>query len=111
MITAAIVFFSLSSLLGLSLLLYVLKKKHPPKAMVFLDLPLSFTGMFLLSIYCAQNDPRPVESLILMLTATIIGVILVTRDLTGKSIPKWLAVSHGLIALAGFVALLMFKFS
>jgi hypothetical protein len=35
------------------------------------------------------------------------GIVLITRDVTGKSLPKWLSIGHGLIAIAGFVFLLM----
>jgi hypothetical protein len=111
MIIAALAFFSLAAILGLLLLPFVLKGKHTPKAIVFTHGPLALIGIILLIIYCIRNEPNPLDSLILFLIAATGGIILVARDLLGKTIPKWLAIVHGLIAVAGFVCLLMFQIS
>jgi hypothetical protein len=39
------------------------------------------------------------------------GIVLFVRDITKKSIPKWLALVHGLVAVVGFIFLLVFTFS
>jgi hypothetical protein len=109
MILTAIAFFSLSAILGMLLLAFVLKGKHTPKAVVFTHGPLALIGIILLVIYCVQNKPNPFESIILFLIAATSGVIMVAKDLSGKTIPKWLAVTHGLIAVGGFILLLMFQ--
>jgi hypothetical protein len=51
------------------------------------------------------------ESIVLFVMAALGGLVLIYRDMTGKSIPKWLAVGHGLIAVAGFIFLLIYTFS
>lgn len=110
MIIAAIAFFSLAAILGMLLLSFVLRGKHTPKAFVFTHGPLALIGIILLIIYCTSNEPKPIESLILFLIAASGGIVLVARDIIGKTIPKWLGIIHGLIAITGFVGLLIFQF-
>jgi hypothetical protein len=42
--------------------------------------------------------------------AAIGGIVMMIYDITGKKIPKFLALGHGLIALAGFLILAMLLF-
>ena len=110
MITTAIALFSLAALLGMFLLTFVLRGKETPKAVVFTHGPLAAAGLVLLIIYLFQESPGPVESVVLFTIAAIGGVVMVYKDLTGKKIPKWLAIAHGLIAICGFIFLLIFAF-
>lgn len=111
MITTAIALFSLAALLGMFLLTFVLKGRKTPKAVVFTHGPLAAAGLVLLIIYSVKYSPGPMESIILFAIAATGGLVLVIRDITGKSIPKWLAVVHGLLAVTGFVYLLIFAFA
>jgi hypothetical protein len=43
--------------------------------------------------------------------AALGGFFLVFRDLTGNPVPKAIAVVHGLLAVSGFVFLLIYAFS
>lgn len=108
MITAAIAIFSLTALIGMFLLGFVLKGKETPKALVFTHGPMALAGVILLLLYVLRQSPSPIEALVLFLIAAAGGVVLVYHDLTGKKIPKWLAVVHALFAVAGFVFLLIF---
>ncbi|WP_442499363.1 hypothetical protein [Methylobacter sp. sgz302048] len=110
MIIAAIVLFSLAALLGIFLLTFVLRGKETPKAVTFIHGPIAFTGLVLLIVYAFQYSPAPIASLILFIIAALGGFVLIARDLTTSSMPKWLALLHGLIAVAGFVLLLKFAF-
>lgn len=110
MIIAAIVLFSLAALLGIFLLTFVLRGKATPKAVTFTHGPLAAAGLVLLIIYAFQHSLAPFESLILFIIAAIGGFVLIARDLTSSSVPKWLALLHGLIAVAGFILLLKFAF-
>lgn len=110
MIIAAIAFFSLAALLGMFLLSFVLKGKETPKAVVFTHGPLAVVGLVLLIVYSVEHKPGPIEAIILFAIAATGGLFLFYRDLTNKSIPKWLAVVHGLLAVSGFVMLLYFAF-
>ena len=108
MLTAAIVFFSLAAFLGLILLTFVLKGKDTPRAVVLTHGPLAVTGLVLLLIYAFRHKPGPIEALIAFMIAALGGAILIIRDLTGKTIPKWLAVVHGMVAATGLVLLIIF---
>ena len=68
-------------------------------------------GLVLLLYYVFNNEPGPVESAVLFAIAAAGGLIVAFRDITGKSIPKWLAVVHGLLAVGGFIFLLIFAFA
>jgi hypothetical protein len=50
------------------------------------------------------------ESIIIFIVAGTSGIILNYRDITGKKVPKWFAVAHGLVAITGFTSLLVFAF-
>jgi hypothetical protein len=107
---AAIAFFSLAALLGAFLLVFVLKDKETPKAVVISHGLLAATGLVLLVVYVFNHRPGPVEALILFVLAATGGFIMAYRDFTGKKVPKWLAVAHGMLAVTGFVVLLFFAF-
>lgn len=103
--------FALAALLGMALLSYVLKDKETPKGAMIAHGLFAASGLVLLLMYVFRNTPGPVESAVLFVIAALGGFVLVARDLTGKKIPKWLAVTHGLLAVAGFLFLLVFTFS
>jgi glucan phosphoethanolaminetransferase (alkaline phosphatase superfamily) len=110
MILTAIAFLSLAALLGMFLLSFVVTGKETPKAIVFTHGPLAAIGLVLLIIYVFKNSPGPIESVVLFTIAAIAGIVMVYKDLTGKKIPKVLAIAHGIIAIIGFVFLLIFAF-
>ncbi len=108
MLYTIIAIFALAAILGMVLLSYVLRKKTTPKAVMIGHGLFAATALVLLLVYTFDHQPGPVESLILFVIAALGGFILVAKDLTGKEIPKWLAVVHGLTAVAGFILLLVF---
>ena len=103
--------FSLAALLGLILISYVLRSKETPKAAVFAHGVMAAAGLVLLLMYVIDNGPGPWESLVLFVLAALGGFFMFYRDITGRSVPKVLAVAHGLLAVTGFVLLLIFTFS
>lgn len=112
MVIAAIILLSIAALLGIILLTYVLRNKPTPKGLAFIHGPVAFIAVVVLLVYAVTttNEHKHWESIILFLTAALGGIILIYRDLTGKSIPKLLAVAHGLIAVTGYVILLYHYF-
>lgn len=110
MIISAIVLFSLAALLGIFLLTFVLRGKQTPKAVTFTHGPLAATGLVLLIIYTLQHKPAPIESLLLFVIVAAGGFVLIAFDLTRTAVPKWLAILHGLMAIAGLMLLLRFAF-
>jgi len=109
MLIVAMSFFALAAILGMILLSYVLQSKNTPKGLAFTHGPLAAIGIVLLIIYAFYHTPRPIESIVLFIIAALGGLVLIYKDLTGSPVPKVLAVGHGLIAIAGFVFLLVFS--
>jgi hypothetical protein len=103
--------FAVAALGGMYLLALVLQRKETPKFVAFIHGLFAATALILLIVYSSKNPPGFTESIILFVMAALGGFVLIIRDLTGKSIPRWLAVTHGLIAVAGFVVLLFSAFS
>ncbi|MFZ2315033.1 MAG: hypothetical protein WAW86_05165 [Gammaproteobacteria bacterium] len=110
MLMTAIVFFALAALLGLYLLSFVLQNINTPKGVAFTHGPLAATGLIILIIYAFFHNPSPIISIIIFVLAALGGIMLLFRDITGKSIPKWMAIGHGLTAIVGFVFLIIFTF-
>lgn len=109
MIISAIAVFALAAILGMVLLSYVLNNKETPKGVAFIHGPFAAAGLVLLIIYAFKNSPAPVESIVIFTIAALGGMILITRDLIGKSIPKWFAVLHGSLAVVGFIFLILYQ--
>lgn len=110
MLILAVVLFALAALLGGYLLTYVLQNKNTPKGIVFTHGPLAAVGLIILIVYALLYRPAPIVSIIIFILAALGGFTLVFRDITGKSIPKWLALGHGITAVIGFVCLIVFIF-
>jgi hypothetical protein len=111
MLYTIIAFFALAAIFGATLLTYVLRGKETPKGIMVVHGLFAATALILLLLYVFGNKPGPVESAVLFVIAALGGLVLAARDLTGKKIPKWLAVVHGLIAVTGFIFLLVFAIS
>lgn len=108
MLYSIIAIFALAAILGMTLLSYVLRGKETPKGVMIFHGLFAATGLVLLLTYVFGNKPNPIESAVLFVIAALGGAILVAKDITGKEIPKWLAVVHGLIAVVGFIFLIVF---
>lgn len=109
-IYTAIALFSITALGGLYLLTLVLRKKETPKALSFVHGLLAVIGLVMAIVYCVNHPPGPLTGTVLFVIAALGGVILIYQDLTGKKIPGWLGILHGLIALTGLFFLLLFAF-
>jgi hypothetical protein len=107
----AIGLFATGALIGLYLLTLVLQNKETPKAVAFIHGTFVVVAFILLITYVTKNSPGPIESVVLFGMAALGGVVLIYRDITGKKIPKWLAITHGLTAITGFVFLLLYTFA
>lgn len=110
MLYTAIALFSIAAILGLILISHVLTNKATPKGLAFIHGGIAAVGILLLIFYSFYNTPSPLESLGLFIIAALGGFVLIFRDLTGKSIPKWLALTHGLIAVTAFSFLIVFVY-
>lgn len=111
MIYTVIALLALAAILGTVLLAFVLQDKETPKGVVFSHGSLAVAGLILLTIYAFMESPGPIEAIILLVIAAGGGIIMLIRDLSGKAVPKWLAIVHGLLAVTGFIFLLVFAFA
>lgn len=111
MLYTIIAFFALAAVMGMILISYVLRSKPTPRVGMMMHGLFAVVGLVLLINYIFENRPGPMEAGVLFVIAALGGITMAIRDLTGKSVPKWLAVVHGLVAVGGFIFLLVFTFS
>lgn len=99
----------MAAIVGIIMLYYLLAGRPIPKGMAFVHGPLALAGLIVLIIYAVTTSShhKHYESITLFSVAAVGGVVLFYRDITGKSLPKWLGVLHGVLALAGIVAILL----
>jgi hypothetical protein len=102
--------FALGAMVGMYLLALVLQKKETPKIAAFIHGAFVASALGLLIYYATQHGPGPMEAIVLFVIAALGGFVLIVRDLTKKPLPKWLAIGHGLVAVIGFIALLVYVF-
>jgi hypothetical protein len=107
-IYAAIAIFGMTAIFGMYLLSLILRTKATPKGVTIIHGVMAVIAVVLLIIYCFMHQPGPWVSIIVFLLAASGGFILNYRDITGKSVPKWLGVIHGLTAITGFALLIGF---
>ena len=100
--------FTLGAITGIYLLALVLRNKETPKLVSFIHGAFVLISFGFLIWYVVDHKPGLLECIILFAIAAVGGIVLIMRDLSGKSLPKWLSLSHGLIALAGFIWLLVY---
>ena len=110
-IYAAVAIFGMTAIFGMYLLSLILRTKATPKGVTIIHGVLAVVALVLLIIYCVGHKPGPWVSIIVFSIAATGGLILNYRNITGKTVPKWLGIGHGLIAITGFALLLWFAFS
>lgn len=108
MLNLVIGLFLLGAITGIYLLSLVWQRKQTPKLISFIHGIFVLVALGFLIWYAADHAPGLMECIILFVIAGLGGIVLIFRDLTGKSLPRWLAASHGIIALAGFAWLLVY---
>lgn len=109
-IYAAIAILGMTALLGMYLFTLLLRNKSTPKGVTIIHGLLAVVALILLFIYCFKQDGGPWTSIVVLIVAASGGLILNYRDITGKSVPKWLGIVHGLVAIVGFLLLIYFAF-
>jgi hypothetical protein len=103
-----IALFAIAAIIGLLILKNWLTSATTSRATVYAHGIFAAAGLVLLFIYFMKNAQQDIKtSLILFLVAAVAGFYMFFQDLRGKFSPTWLAIIHGLVAVAGFVFLLM----
>lgn len=108
MLILATIFFAIAAIGGAILISYVLQDLNTPKGLAFVHGGVAGVGILLLILSLFVYESAPITSLILFVLVAIGGFVMIHRDITGKSLPKWLAIGHGSLAVIAFVFLLAF---
>ena len=112
MIYTAIALFALSAILGLTILLKWISKKDASKAVVYSHGIVAATALVILVVYAFMNPGNfPKVSIGLFVVSAIAGFYMFINDLRKKMSPLSLALIHALVAVSGFVTLLLFAFA
>lgn len=109
-IVVAIVLFLFAAVFGLVVLTAILKDRPTPKPIVFIHGGLALIALLILITYVAvgHTEPLIVSSVILFVLAAVGGLTLFIFDISGKTIPKTIAIIHPIVAIAGVVTLIIY---
>lgn len=110
MLTIAAILFALAAILGIYLISYILTDKNTPKGVVLIHGAFAASGLILLIVYSILYQAIW-SSLILFILAACGGLFMFKKDLFNEKIPKILPIGHGLIAVCGFILLILFIFN
>jgi hypothetical protein len=105
-----IIIFSITALLGVTLLSFVLNNKKRPIFIVALHGIFALVGIGTLYFYSADEtmdqNHAPMSSIALLSLAAVAGIFMLVRDKAmGAGVPKWMPFIHGSVALLGYILL------
>lgn len=111
MLYLIIALFALAAVMGIINLKHWIGGAKPPRAVVYTHGLFAATALVLLIVQAMKSPDASLRtSLIFFIIAALGGFYLFARDLQNKIGPGWLAMVHGLIAVTGFVLLLLVAF-
>lgn len=108
MLFTAIVLFALAAVLGILILKNWLTSSNTPRTVIYVHGLFAAIAVLLLLIQVIRHPNTALRtSFVFFAAAAAGGLYMFFRDRKGKFSPTWLAVAHGLIAVTGFVFLLL----
>jgi len=108
MLYVTIALFALAAILGILILKNWLTQATTSRTVVYAHGVFAALGLVLLIVLSLNNPGLGLTtSIILFVIAAVAGFYMFFRDLQGKFSPTALAIVHGLVAVAGFVFLLL----
>lgn len=108
----SIILFAVAAVFGLTILVKWLGKKDASSPVIYGHGIFAAIALVLLIVFALQNAANyPQVSLILLIVAALGGFYMFFRDLQKKMSPLSVAFIHALLAVAGFVGLLLFAFA
>jgi hypothetical protein len=110
LIYTAIGLFAIAAMIGIYLLTFVLQKKETPKPVAIIHGLLAATALVLLIVHTSKTGADLIQVIVFFIITALGGLVLFVRDIMGKSLPKSLAVIHGLLAVISFIFLLTYTF-
>ena len=98
----------MAAIIGLVILKNWLTSANTSRTVVYAHGIVAAVALVLLLVQVLRNPANNLRtSLILFVIAALGGFYMFFRDLKGKFSPIWLAVTHALLAVGGFVVLLL----
>ena len=108
MLYVTIALFAIAAVIGLLILKNWLTSANTSRTVVYAHGIFAAVALVLLFVQSLQNPASHLRtSLIFFVVAAIGGFYMFVRDLKGKFSPTWLAVTHALLAVSGFIFLLL----
>jgi hypothetical protein len=109
MLFVSLALFILAAIVGLMNFMFVIRKKAPPKAVVYTHGTFALLGiMSIIVIAMAQPHAAPYAALLLFILAAMGGLTMFVKGQQKKPIPKAIIIIHPLIGLLGIIALVAF---
>lgn len=109
MLYLAIGLFVLGAMFGFIILNAILRNRPTPKPAVFIHGSIVVVALLLVIFYIMQNNGSgPILSVVLFILAALGGLTLFVIDMSKKPIPKWIAILHPIVAIAGLITLILF---
>jgi hypothetical protein len=110
MLFTAVVFFLIAAFLGTFLLRAILTDRPTSKPVVFMHGSVAGLALLALVTYVALGHTAPLllTSLGLFILAAIGGLTMFTLDMSGKRVPKLLAVGHPILAATSVILLIVY---
>jgi hypothetical protein len=103
---------AIAAVLGLTILVGWLSKKDVSRGVIYGHGIFAAIGLVLLIVYALQSPENyPNIALIVLVISALGGFYMFFRELQNKMSPYSIAFAHALLAVAGFVSLLLFAFS
>jgi 4-amino-4-deoxy-L-arabinose transferase-like glycosyltransferase len=107
----AIALFGVSAVLGLAILIKWMNRKSASWGVIYSHGLVAAAALVALVVFAIQNPGNyPQVALALFVLSAVVGFYMFFRDLSKKMSPLGLAVAHGLVAVSGFIALLVYVF-
>lgn len=112
LIYLTILLFAVAAVLGVAILLKWLSKKEVSRTVVYAHGTFAAVALVVLAVYALRNPENyPQLALLMFVIAALGGFYMFFRDVQNKMSPYSIAFVHALLAVGGFVALLLFAFS
>lgn len=109
MLFFAVALFLIAAIFGLAILIALLQDRSTNKIVLYLHGSFAVIAIALMIAYLIMygGDTLLVISLVLFILAAMGGLTLFTLDMKKKAVPKWLALIHPLVAIAGLITLVI----
>lgn len=101
--------FALAAIIGVVILKNWLTSANTSKTVVYAHGLFAAAALLLLLVEVIRHPSSSLKtSLILFGIAAVVGFYMFFQDLKKKFSPTWMAITHALIAVAGFLVLILF---